>query len=292
MKIDSPAKINLFLHVLGKMADGYHELYSLMTPIDLKDELGLCFDCKGIRVVCDHPGVPGDETNLAHRAAALFMDQCQRGLGKAPLAGVEIRIRKNIPLGGGLGGGSSNAASVLMALNERCGNLFDTATLMEMGVALGADVPFFLLRGPAFARGRGEKLARVDNLPGRYILLCDPGVAASTARVFKNLDLGLTSNEKYDINPGSNVLIRGDDADLGLVLHNDLEETACRLYPEIWKTKKEMEMHLGQRVCMSGSGASLFALFSDPEHAQQGHETLSGKWCSGRRKVMVSSFQV
>ncbi|WP_022664440.1 4-(cytidine 5'-diphospho)-2-C-methyl-D-erythritol kinase [Desulfospira joergensenii] len=292
MRVFSPAKINLFLHVLGELPDGFHELFSLMVPIDFGDDLEFSFKGKGISVSCNHPGVPDGSPNLAHRAGILFFDQYRNRTGQEPLAGVDIRIDKRIPPGGGLGGGSSNAATVLMTLNKKCGNIFTRNELMDMGFSLGADVPFFIFGGAAFARGRGEKLEKAENLPKRHLVLCDPGVEASTAKVFKNLDLCLTSKGKYTINTGSNVLIRGNGIDLEQGLHNDLEETACRLYPEIKSAREEMEMLLGQRVLMSGSGSSLFALFSGPEQAEQGGETLQRQWQGGSRKLFVSSFQI
>lgn len=290
MRVFSPAKINLFLYVLGHLPDGFHELFSLMVPIDLADELEFFFDKKGVTVVCDYPGVPEGPANLAHRAAVLFWEQCLDKTCDFPLKGVNIRIQKKIPPGGGLGGGSSNAATVLMTLNQACGHPFSRKELMDMGFCLGADVPFFIFQKPAFARGKGEVLEKVEDLPRQYLVICDPGVSASTARVFREYDLCLTSKEKSTINTGSNVQI--SDLDLEQGLHNDLEEAACRLHPEIKSAKEEMEKLLGQPVMMSGSGASLFALFSGPKQAGQGYDLLLEKWKTGPGKLFISSFQV
>ena len=149
----SPAKINLFLHVTGRRPDGYHDLYSLMCPVSLFDTLVLTFRSQGalrnrtVRLTCDHPAVPSDETNLACRAAKLFFDRLKSN------DSVHIALEKRIPVAAGLGGGSSNAAAVLTALNRRSGYPFSTESLMEMGRSLGADVPFFILNRPRHCRG-------------------------------------------------------------------------------------------------------------------------------------------
>ena len=143
--IPAPAKINLFLHVTGKRPDGYHELFSLMCPIRLFDELAFDVRESGVFIRCDHPEIPSDDSNLAHRAATLFFEAARVN------GGVAITLTKNIPVAAGLGGGSSNAASVLVWLNNRFGRPFSLEQLTEIGAALGADVPFFILGRPALA---------------------------------------------------------------------------------------------------------------------------------------------
>ncbi len=296
LKKRSFAKINLFLQVTGKRPDGFHDLCSLMTQIDLHDEVEICFKGKGIGVVCDYPGVPQDETNLAYRAAHLFLDAFEQKKGSPLAEGVSIHIRKKVPPGGGLGGGSSNAATVLMALNEKGALLFDQQELMHLGLKLGADVPFFILGSPALATGVGEKLVKYPDLPFFYLVLCCPGVSASTAAVFKNMDLRLTSEPEYNKNTGLNALSRGGGpeglkADGRDEWHNDLESSACRLYPEIASAKQEMELMLQRKVYMSGSGSSLFALFSRLGPARKGYELLAQKWEQGPKKVFLSSVR-
>ncbi len=290
MKLFSPAKINLFLYVTGKRPDGFHTLYSLMVPIDLGDEIALSYDGTGIQVQCGYPGVPEDHTNLAHRAACLFFDRYARKTGKPAAENVFIRIHKKIPPGGGLGGGSSNAATVLKALNETFGRLFSKQDLMDMGLGLGADVPFFIFGGAAFARGVGEKLEKAVGLPCCSLILCDPGVASSTAKVFEKLDFRLTSNSNYSINTSSNMLIGSGDVDLGDNLHNDLTQTACRLYPQIRSAREEMELLLKKKVHMSGSGSSLFALFPGEKAAKQGVEALERRFKDRPWKWFTASF--
>ena len=190
MKLLSPAKINLFLHITGRRPDGYHELVSLMSCIGLHDQVSLTFNTGKTSVTCRHPDVPNDEGNIAYRAAACFF----KALGKAD--GVEIFIDKHIPVAAGLGGGSSNAASVLLGLNDYYENPFSRDDLKRMGLSLGADVPFFICRKPALASGIGEKLAPYPWLKPYHILLIFQGIGISTAQVYKNLNLALTNREK------------------------------------------------------------------------------------------------
>jgi 4-diphosphocytidyl-2-C-methyl-D-erythritol kinase len=291
--IKSFAKLNLFLYVLSKRQDGYHELYSLMTLIDLCDELYPDFNAREISVTCTHPEVPSDESNLAFKAARLFYDSLKTQVpGKKA---VSIHINKKIPIGGGLGGGSSNAASVLMALNKYHQCPCSQEELMRLGLCLGADVPFFIFGRSAIARGIGEQLTKVPPLYPYYIVLCDPGVTASTAHVYKNLNFNLTSQEKYNIYAKFDKLIRKWEqackTDISALLHNDLEEPAFKLYPEINRTKKEMELLLHKKVHMTGSGSSLFALYSDHKSAEKGYECLSNKWANTKRKIFISSFR-
>jgi len=288
-KVASFAKINLFLYVTSKRKDGYHNLHSLMTQIDLRDDLYIEFAQKELSISCDHPDVPEDESNLAYKAAVLFYQSLKTKVCEEK-KGLAIKIIKRIPPGRGLGGGSSNAAAVLMALNKYYKFPFSKADLMTMGVKLGADVPFFIFGHPAIARGVGERLEKLASLKSYHIVLCDPGVAASTAKVYKNIDYRLTSNQKDNIKTGLNVPLRGQEFDVRDQMHNDLEESACRLYPEIKETKEEMAVLLQRKVYMTGSGSSLFALFSARENAKKGFELLLKKWAGSKRKVFLSSF--
>ncbi len=262
-----------------------------MARIDLRDEMEFCFEGSGIRVSCDHPDVPGDETNLAYRAAALFFSAYEKTRGRPPLDGVSIQIKKQIPVGGGLGGGSSNAATVLTTLNDHCSAVFSREELMGLGLQLGADVPFFIFGRPALATGVGEILKKYDDLPELYLVLCDPGVSASTSNVFKNMDFRLTSWRNYNMTTGLNVLVEGQGGDSRERLHNDLEASACSLYPEIASAKEEMEFLLQRNVYMSGSGSSLFALFAGPGDARKAYGLLARKWSGGPEKIFLTSLK-
>ena len=288
-KYNSFAKINLFLYVTSKRKDGYHNLHSLMTQIDLCDDIDIDFTKKEISIACDHPDVPEDESNLAYKAVVLFYHSLKTKVCEEN-KGLSIEIIKRIPPGGGLGGGSSNAAAVLTALNNYYKNPFSKAEMMTMGLKLGADVPFFIFGHPAIAKGVGERLEKVLNLRPCHLVLCDPGIAASTAEVYKNIDFRLTANQKYNMYTGLNESLRGQEFDVRDQMHNDLEESACRLYPEIKETKEEMAVLLQRKVYMTGSGSSLFALFSARENAKKGFERLLKKWAKSKRKVFLSSF--
>jgi 4-diphosphocytidyl-2-C-methyl-D-erythritol kinase len=259
-----------------------------MTPIDLCDDLFLDFEAEKTKVICNHPGVPEDESNLAYKAVVLFYDALkERGYEKK---GIGIEIIKRIPPGGGLGGGSSNAATVLTALNAFYDHPFLKSELIHMGLCLGADVPFFIFGGPAIVEGLGEKFGKAPDLQPHHLVLCDPGVAAATADVYKRYDFELTSNQKYTMNAGLNVPLRGQEFDAGTWVHNDLEGPACSLYPEIRETKEEMELLLRTKVRMTGSGSSLFALFQARKDAEKGCEILLESWAGSKRQVFLSSF--
>lgn len=292
IKVLSPAKINCFLDVKKRKADGYHELISLMVPVKLYDEIEIeeTLNSK-IKVVCDHPDVPENRLNIAFKAASLFykkLDAVKPGKKKKVL----IKIKKKIPVGAGLGGGSSNAASVLMALNDLYGNIFSTSQLIDTGLFLGADVPFFIFKSPAIVRGIGEKLEKCNVLAPYYILLCYPGISASTAEVFKNFDIKLTEKRKFDIDTRLNIRDRRKKIDVAEYMHNDLEDAAYRLYPDIRYTKEEMESVLSEKVCMTGSGSTLFAFFVDYEKAKKACSLLSNRWEGSLKDVILTSFKI
>ncbi len=152
-----------------------------MTQIDLYDDLYIEFFKKNITITCDHPDVPNDESNIAYKAADLFLNYLKKN-EKKEKKGLSIKIIKKIPPGGGLGGGSSNAAAVLTSLNHYYKNPYSKSQLMKMGLSLGADVPFFIFNNPAIARGAGEKLEKIEVLKPYHLVLCNPGVRASTAK--------------------------------------------------------------------------------------------------------------
>lgn len=261
MSLASPAKINLFLHVTGKRPDGYHELFSLMSCIAIFDHIRLDFGGCAIEVECAHPQVPRDETNLAWRAASAFYAAC----GEKNPPGLRIHIDKQIPVAAGLGGGSSNAATVLAALNARYGSPLTPAVLSDLGRSLGADVPFFLFGRPALAAGIGERLEAFDSLPVYQIVVIFPGFAVSTASVFSRLNLRLTNREKKP----TKALLKN----MGFIapnhLHNDLEPVAVKAYPEIGSVREKLAQAGALGVLMSGSGPSVFGLFENKASARK-----------------------
>ncbi|MCF8045824.1 MAG: 4-(cytidine 5'-diphospho)-2-C-methyl-D-erythritol kinase, partial [Desulfarculaceae bacterium] len=182
--------------------------------------------------------------------------------------GVRIEIEKHIPVGAGLGGGSSNAAAVLDGLNDAFDSPFSREELMEMGGCIGSDVPFFLAGSPALATGDGTTLEQVDvDLPVRVIVFY-PGIAVSTGRVYKNVDLNLTKKRKIDIEPLLDIDRENGQVEVLDYLGNDLELPACTVYPELEAARKRLELAMPVPVYMTGSGSCFFAPFSDPERAE------------------------
>ena len=264
MKINSPAKINLFLHIIGKRPNGYHDIHSLMCGLTLFDTLTLDFQVSKITVACVHSAVPEDETNIAYRAARCFFEalHCSGGVG--------ICIEKHIPVAAGLGGGSSNAASVLLGLNLHYGRPFSKQDLAALALTLGADVPFFIYQKPALATGVGEKLDFFKEIQPYPIVLIHPGVRISTADVYKNLNLGLTNCEQklksFPLNKGFNPNCH---------LCNDLETVTISWCPELSDIKKALLDQGALGSLMSGSGPTVFGIFSDSDRARKAYEALS-----------------
>jgi len=252
----APAKINLCLHVLGRREDGYHELESLMQRVALYDEIHLALLGEpGIKVDC--PGVelaPGAD-NLVAQAARLFF--AATGIE----VGVRIGVVKRIPVAAGLGGGSSDAATVLLGLNRMLGEPLPVEQLAAIGVRLGADVPFFIYERAAWAGGIGEVLDPVADLPSVCYLLVNPNIQVSTAGVFR--DLGLTSTRQA----ARMREFPSDARELVRLFHNDLEPVTCARYPVVAEIKQQLLVAGALGSLMSGSGATVFGLFQDEQAA-------------------------
>jgi 4-diphosphocytidyl-2-C-methyl-D-erythritol kinase len=267
--IKAPAKINLFLRIIGRRPDGYHNLHSLMCPVGLYDTLTLSTNRAAISVACTHPQVPEDSTNLVAQAAMHFFDAAFPGKTASP-RGVHIDIQKQIPVGGGLGGGSSDAAAVLKALNNHFGAPLTMPELKAVGARIGADIPFFLCGGPAVARGIGDQLQAFTYLPPWTALLVYPNASVSTAWVYKNLNLRLTKDEKKL----SRFHFDGRFFNVDKHLVNDLEAVTQRQLPVIQEIKRLLLAHGAAGAMMSGSGSTVFGLFADAERAFLSHEAL------------------
>ena len=264
VKALSHAKINLFLRVIGKRTDGYHELVTLLCLISLCDTISLKFGIDNISISCDDPNVPDDYTNLAYKAAAVFFKAFSYEKG------VDIFIEKKIPVGAGLGGGSSNAATVLCALNRFFSYPFSRDYLMSLGLSIGADVPFFIFGQPALATGIGEKLQFFKGLDKFYVLIIFPGFSISTSMVYKNFNLGLTKSKKKNINNFVN--IKKFDGKSHVV--NDLETVTLSNFPEVLRAKRVLVDNGAIGVLMSGSGSSVFGLYSDLKNAMRAKKTI------------------
>ncbi len=261
--IYAPAKINLCLHVLGRRLDGYHELAMAMQRIDLSDRLEISLeDGRGVEVFCDGLDLGGRE-NIASRAARAFLAEAQ--IQKR----VAIKIDKQIPVAAGLGGGSSDAAAVLSGLNQLSGQPVSRKRLLDLAVGLGADVPFFLFERPAWATGTGTQLEALPPLPAVCYLLLNPGFAVSTDWVYQSLQL-TKGGELANLPRFSVITIH----DLVGALHNDLEEVTAGRHPEISEMKEFLLQNGALGALMSGSGASVFGVFSDQPAAMRAYGLL------------------
>ncbi|WP_235001295.1 4-(cytidine 5'-diphospho)-2-C-methyl-D-erythritol kinase [Nitrosovibrio sp. Nv4] len=246
----APAKLNLFLHVVGRREDGYHLLQTVFRLVDFSDQLDFALRTDGaVKLHTPTAGVPEDK-DLCVRAARLL--QQESGVS----AGVDIFLEKRIPMGGGLGGGSSDAATTLLALNRLWGLGWQRSRLLKLGLRLGADVPVFIFGQNAFAEGIGEKLSPIALSPAWYLILT-PSVHVSTAQVFTSKEL--TRNTiPIKIPPFS--VERG---------HNDLEPVVCRAYPEVARHLEWLKRLGNSRMtAMTGSGACVFAEFATEHSAK------------------------
>ena len=258
LHLKAPAKVNYRLDVLGKRSDGYHDLRMVMQRIDLCDDITITrSEIPGVRAACGRDGVPDGPGNIAWRAA----DALLKAAGRTD--GLDIAITKQIPVAAGLGGGSSDAATVLMGVNELLGLGFSTERLMEIGVTLGADVPFFVFGKTALAEGIGERLTPVDGVPLVWLVLVNPNIHVSTAWVYQNLQL--TSNRTADKIPR---LYQGV-ADICAILANDLEAVTIRRFPVIREIKERLLAAGAAGALMSGSGPTVFGLFAAEDDARK-----------------------
>ena len=266
LRVRSYAKVNLGLEVLGPRDDGYHELRTLFQTIDVHDDLVLRPRPREVSVKCAHPLVPADRTNLAVRAAEDLRRYAR------VTAGVEIALEKRIPVGGGLGGGSSNAAAVLLGLDRMWRLGLGPAGLHPLARRLGADVPYFLLGGTALGLARGDEVYPLRHQLRAWVVLVDPGLPVSTARVFARIDASLTPREN-STSIFHFVSRELEEADGYRLLVNDLEEAAMEEAPALRERVARIRDVLrgeGARVAaLSGSGSSFFGLFGGARAARR-----------------------
>jgi 4-diphosphocytidyl-2-C-methyl-D-erythritol kinase len=264
--VRAPAKINLRLEVIGRRRDGYHEILTWIYPVTLEDDLILeRVSRPSITLTTSSPRLPIDQRNLAFQAAALFL----RETGVPD--GVHITITKRIPVAAGLGGGSSNAAAVLRAMNELWGMRLEQQHLMHLGAQLGSDVPFFVFGRPAVMGGRGEDLVRVLPPVKIWILLVNPGRPLSTRRVYEAGNWGLTRHSR-----NTTILQHPQDPEtLRDFLRNDLETPAIDLMPVVAVIRQRLRDVGARGVLMSGSGPSVFGIFEQEEEARQARHELA-----------------
>lgn len=262
--LKAPAKVNFRLDVVKKRPDGYHELRMIMQRIDLCDEIEISL-CQqpGISLSCDHAFIPQDKRNIVWKAAEKILELSAKDVG------ISIKLKKNIPVAAGLGGGSSDAAATLMGLNELLGTGLTDEELMAVGLGLGADVPFFIFKKPALAEGVGEKLSPLEQIPKLWLILVNPGIHVSTSWAYRNLNL--TSEKVTAKIP----ILYKSSADVASILSNDLEAVTLNKYPVIGKIKEELTAAGADGTLMSGSGSTVFAVFANESAARSALESLT-----------------
>ncbi len=264
ISLRAPAKVNYLLDVIRKRPDNYHDLRMVMQRIAIYDEIVLSLsEMPGIRVNCGKDGVPDGPGNIAWKAADTLLQRI------AVKPGIDISIAKNIPVAAGLGGGSSDAASVLMGLNDLLEMGLHDRELMDLGLGLGADVPFFIFKKTALAEGIGEILTPVEGLPPVWLVLVNPNIHVSTAWVYKSLQL--TKEKDLAKLPKFNNRIE----DICSLLSNDLENVTISSFPLI-RDIKNLLLEKGARgALMSGSGPTVFGVFESEEKARHCHSEIA-----------------
>jgi 4-diphosphocytidyl-2-C-methyl-D-erythritol kinase len=270
----APAKLNLFLHVTGRRPDGYHLLQTAFQLIDRADLLHFSTREDGvIRRSSGIEGVPEEEDLTVRAARLLHAELCGRHGTSFP--GVDIQIEKLLPMGGGLGGGSSDAATTLIALNHLWQGGLSRADLMSMGVQLGADVPFFIFGENAFAEGIGEALSPIVT-PERWMVVIEPGVAVPTAAIFRAPEL------TRDTKP---VKISDFSAAPEGFGKNDLQDVATRLFPPVSQALEWLGAFGNAR--MTGSGACVFCPFEDERRADEVLQAVPGRWKAWKARTLA-----
>lgn len=265
LQLKAPAKINLILRVLSQRKDGYHELATWMQKISLHDQITVQFsDSPGIFLTCSGTDVPIDRGNLIWQAAEAFLSRCEHGLCQ----GMGIHLQKDIPVAAGLGGGSSDAGTLLRGLNGYFDERLSEGELIDLASVLGADVPFFVTASKSvLATGIGEKMLPVTPLRDCIFLLVNPGIGVSTQEIFTKF--ALTSANKKSTLTGFRTL-QPEDLKLA-ALENDLEKTSMELFPVISSIKKDLQAAGADAVLMSGSGPTVFGIFTEPQIRSEGH---------------------
>ena len=275
----SPCKVNLLLNILGRRADGFHDLETVFHHVNVCDRLSFETGGKGIELTCSEPSLPTDAGNLVHRAATAFFQKS--GIGD----GVKIHLEKKLPLAAGLGGGSGNAAITLLGLNELFGRPLADPVLHEIAATLGSDINFFLQAKPALATGRGEKIESLENFPalrGRAFLLIHPGFGISTPWAYQNLARfpdalnGRTGRARQLI-----AKLQGNDLSAAAAdFYNSLEAPALEKFPVLALYQEFLREQGALAALMSGSGSTTFAIAENVAAAQGLVEKFKGRFGS------------
>jgi 4-diphosphocytidyl-2-C-methyl-D-erythritol kinase len=273
----SPCKVNLLLNILGKRPDGYHELETVMHPVAVFDRLTFERGGRGVELTCNEPSLPTDTRNLAYRAATVFLQAA--GISE----GVRLRLEKSIPIAAGLGGGSGNAATTLLGLNELFGHPLAAERLHTLAAALGSDIPFFLQNKPALASGRGERIEPLENFPalrGAAFLLIHPGFGIATSWTYQQLARFPAALHGQ---PGRarklvSALQTAGLKEAGTGFYNSLEAPALEKYPLLALFQDFLRENGAAATLMSGSGSTTFALTVTKTEAETLAERFRGRF--------------
>ena len=287
LKLKAYGKINLALDVLRKREDGYHDVRMIMQTVGIYDQLELQATRKpGIAVETNLSYLPVNENNLVYQAAKLLMDEF------SVKSGIHITLRKFIPVAAGMAGGSSDAASVLFGVNKMFNLGLSREELMKRGVKIGADVPYCLLRGTALSEGIGEKLTPLPAMPQCRVLIAKPGISVSTKLVYENLNINARSGDCHpDIDGMVQAIQKQDLQEVAKKFGNVLELVTAKKYPIIEEIKAVMKKNGALNALMSGSGPTVFGLFTDERAAQKAYEELLyGSLASLAKQVYLTSL--
>jgi 4-diphosphocytidyl-2-C-methyl-D-erythritol kinase len=273
----SPCKVNLLLNILGRREDGFHELETVLHPVNLCDRLAFRRVAHGVELTCSDPNLPADASNLVHRAATAFLQTAQIKEGAC------IHLDKRIPLAAGLGGGSGNAATTLLGLSELFDQPLSPSSLRGLAASLGSDVPFFLQDTPALATGRGENVQPLDFFPalrGTAFLLIHPGFGIATAWAYQNL---ARFPAALNGQPGRaqkliSLLQGGSLAAAAHEFYNSLEAPAFAKYPVLVLYQDFLRANGAAAALMSGSGSTTFAIVEGPQVAEALAERFKAKF--------------
>lgn len=272
VKLKTRAKINFSIDVVGKREDGYHLVEMIMQTIDLYDVITLCeTPGKGIAIKCSGGIVPSDSRNIAYKAADLIIKRC--GIEK----GVKIDIEKRIPVGAGMAGGSCNAAGVLVGLNRLWNLGLSVEELKQLGLELGADVPFCIEGGTALAQGIGEKLTPLKDVKDVWIVVCKPNFSVSTAEAYKSLKLD-SMGTRPDTGRLLGYIEKNDIKALAGGMVNVLESVTQSRYSVIAHIKDKMMHQRALGSIMTGSGPTVFGIFKNFEDAHKAESKLKAMW--------------
>jgi len=272
----APAKINVRLEIIGKREDGFHEIRSIMGAVGLYDTISLSKTPAAITLTSSGSDIPLDNKNLAFKAASLIISESKVA------GGVAISLKKCIPVASGLGGGSSDAAATMKGINDLYDLKCSLRQLMELGMRIGADVPFFFSNGPALATGIGEKLSPIELFPPFWVLLVTPPIPVSTAWAYRQFRLQ-TQHEIFTFSEKIDLFKVGKE-----ILYNDFERVVIPHFPEIAKIKKALENLGAWGSLMSGSGPTVFGLFFDEAEARSAENKLVKLYHERNWKISVA----